>query len=469
MSTIRDRTFDGSGTSRLAAGFAIGLGLLVVGAAVGRSPALAPPLIVLIAVSLVLALRGHSAWWDMFALVVFGLYVLDVGFSNIGLPGGLPIPLADVVAIVLLARAATRVGFRLPTSLPFLFGAGYVTVVALRLLVDLPRFGVLAMRDASLAIEISFLFIGYWIVREYGLPRLARLLSFTFLVGTVYWAFHPLWGSIAAASPVVGIQRPVPLLGVSASGVVVPAAFFFFALVRPFGRWSYLVAATTLPIMALQQSRALYLALPTAIICVWVGSRAHSTVRVRRGLAITLTVGAVAMLLFFPFAPEGRVGKTTPSLIVAQLGTLAGHKGPGSPVDQRKEWVAKTFQKVSDTPYGWLVGVGLGPDLAFGFENEAGVLVRKPHNDYLEAYARLGVLGFAFLAGMIGVAFARVFGGARRATGLEGAFLWFAVAQTIVLATAAATQPFLAYPYGSAPLLIVLGAALAVCERPRKA
>ena len=36
----------------------------------------------------------------------------------------------------------------------------------------------------------------------------------------------------------------------------------------------------------------------------------------------------------------------------------------------------------------------VGPDLTDGFATGA-ALVRKPHDDYLEAYARLGVFGLA--------------------------------------------------------------------------
>ena len=41
-------------------------------------------------------------------------------------------------------------------------------------------------------------------------------------------------------------------------------------------------------------------------------------------------------------------------------------------------------------------------------------------------------------------------------------FLWWVVATTIVYAFIAATQPLLAYAYGTIPLFLLLGAALAL-------
>jgi O-antigen ligase len=288
-------------------------------------------------------------------------------------------------------------------------------------------------------------------------------------------SLYPFRDSISAASPLVGLQRPVPLFGTfTGAGIVATAAFFFFALVRPFGARSYALAAAALPLLAMLQSRGLYIAVPTAIVLVWTLGRRRTGAQVRRGLAATVAVGIVALAVFFPFAPKGRLGNVSPSFIVAQIQTLSGREGPSSgTITVRKEWFGKVMQRVGETPLGWAFGVGLGPDLASGVKarqvatQEDAVLVRKPHDDYLEMFARYGLLGLAIFVYMLGTALVRVIRGARVADGLEGAFLWFAVAQTVVLALIAASQPLLAFPYGTIPLFAILGAGLAVVERPR--
>jgi hypothetical protein len=405
-------------------------------------------------------------WWDILFLTIAGAYILDYGFANVGVAGRVPIPIVDVIAVVLLARVATTPGFKWPSSLPFLMAIAFVGLTALRLVVDMPKFGIFALRDATLATELSFLFIGYWAVLTFGLSRLLRALSLIFLAGIAYLALYPFREAMAAASPVVGLQRPVPLFGTYSGGIVAVAAFFFFAIVRPFGRWSYVLAAATIPLMAMLQSRGLYLAVPAAFVLILVFARGRLGASIRRGLAITLAVAVAALVIFFALAPEqGRVGKVTPGFALAQVGTLIGRKGPGSPVELRKGWARRVLRKVDETPGGWLIGVGLGPDLAFGFETPQGALVRKPHDDYLEIYARLGSLGFAIFACLLGSAFVELGRAGRRTEGVEGRFLWFVFAQSFVIAVIAATQPLFAFPYGTVPMFVVLGAGLAVAER----
>jgi O-antigen ligase len=214
--------------------------------------------------------------------------------------------------------------------------------------------------------------------------------------------------------------------------------------------------------MVLMQSRGMYLAVPGAIVFIWAAARARAGWQLRRGLGATLAVGLAALVVFFPFAPdEGRVGEVTPAFVFEQLSTLSGSEGPGSPVSQRTEWLNNVLNEVEETPWAWAVGIGLGPDLAFGFESPTG-LVRKPHNDYLEAYARLGLLGLVLFVGLLGTALVSIVRGARAAAGVEAGFMWFVVAQALVLMVIAATQPLLAFSYGTVPLFFTLGAALAV-------
>ncbi len=440
---------------------------LALGVAIGNEPRIALPLVLLVALAIWFTVRRDMAWWDMLVFVVAGAYVLDYGFANIGVPGSIPVPLVDLIALALLIRVGTRRGFRWPGTLPFVLAAAFMGLTAVRLSVDQPTFGILAIRDATLGLELSFIFIGYWAIKEFGLTRFVRMLSIVFVVALAYFALFPFREAIYDASPVVGLQKPVPLFGNFVGGAVIPAAFFFFAIVRPFGARSYVLAAMALPLLALLQTRGLFLAVPAGIGLVWVLGRAQTGARVRRGLAATLAVGALALIVFFPLAPdEGRLGEVSPGFIVAHLATLSGREGPSAgTVDVRKEWFAKVTEKVDETPGGWAFGVGLGPDLAFGFEDGGGAAVRKPHNDYLEIYARYGLLGFVLFVSMLGAGSLRIVQAARRLDGLAGRFLWFALAQIVALALLSATQPFLAFPYGTVPLFVVLGAGLAVAER----
>jgi O-antigen ligase len=440
----------------------LGLGV-VLGALVSAQPSLLLLIAILVAGAVWGSVRNELAWWDLVVFVVAGVYVLEYGFVNIGVTGAVPLPLVDLIAVLLVARIGTWRGFRWPSSAPFVLAVALAADVAVRLVLDYPTYGVLAIRDATLGLELSFLLIGYWAIDTFGLARLIRVMSVVFLIGVFYLALYPFKDAVASASPQVGLQKPVPLVGnYVGEAALVAGTFFFFTLVRPYGRWSYVLAAATLPIMVLMQSRGMYIAVPGTIVFVWAVARARTGRQLRRGLGATLGAGLLALVLFFPLAPkEGRVGEVSPAFVITQLSTLAGKEGPGSPVSLRKEWLGLVLKKVDDTPWAWAVGVGLGPDLAFGFESAAG-LVRKPHNDYLEAYARLGLLGLALFIGLLVSAFVLVVRGARSAQGVQSRFMWFVIAQSLVLMVIAATQPLLAFSYGTVPLFFMLGAALAV-------
>ena len=457
-----------SGLLRGSMGLAlVGIVALGVGAASSNDPRIAAPLVLIVVTAGWYSVRGQDAWWDLLIFVLGGLYLLDYGFANIGLAGSVPIPLVDLIAVVLLARAMTRPAFRFPASLPFTLATAFIALTFVRLAVDVPRFGLVAIRDATMAIELSFLFVGYWVIKEYGLPRLVRVLSVVFVVGLVYVSLYPFRDTLVTASPMVGLQRPVPLVGAfTASAIVLAGALFFFAIVRPFGARSYVLAAAALPLLALLQGRGLYIVLPATLLFIVVLGRTVKTVEVRRGLVTTLVIGAVGLAVVFSIAPEGRLGKVTPGFVVDQILTIEGREGPGSgSLDDRREWFESVMRQLGEKPTAWVVGLGLGPDLAQGFASEKDVLVRKPHNDYLETLARLGLPGLALLVGLLVTALARVIRAARYEDGVAGRFLWFATAQSVFIALLAATQPLLAFPYGTVPLFLILGAALAVAER----
>jgi hypothetical protein len=128
--------------------------------------------------------------------------------------------------------------------------------------------------------------------------------------------------------------------------------------------------------------------------------------------------------------------------------------------------VGLTLEQVSETPYGWLLGVGLGPDLIGGFTVGQGVLIRKPHDDYLEVFARLGLVGFAIFLSFLLSLTVPVVATARQPSS-HSRFLWWVLSASVAYLVVAAAQPILAFPYGSVPLFTILGAGVAVVDRNR--
>jgi O-antigen ligase len=92
-------------------------------------------------------------------------------------------------------------------------------------------------------------------------------------------------------------------------------------------------------------------------------------------------------------------------------------------------------------------------------------MVRKPHDDYLEVFARTGIVGLALFLWILIAALTPVVRRVRRGDGAEARFCVWILAASCVYLLIAATQPLLAFPYGTVPLFTLLGMGIAAAER----
>ena len=395
-----------------------------------------------------------------FSFTLGASMLFGYGFANVGLPGRVPIPAADVLlATCLLGLVLTGARFpRHSVRAPFV---GAVLLMAWgtgRVVADYPVWGNLALRDYSIFLEVSALFVGYWLMERYGLNAWIRMLTIIFAAVLVYGLTYPIQSRLAELGPTVGLQKPVDFLG-HYSGPAILCVFFFFVLLRPIGVLSIPAAALSLFPVLMTQSRGMYLALPVGIIVMLV-VRTRDRSLSGRTVAVIVVSAVVAMALF-TLAPQGRYSRVSPTLISNQLGTILGHQGTGSGSARlRREWLSDTLDRVRAHHLGLAIGIGLGPDLANGFSTDGETDVRKPHDDFLEMFARTGVLGLALLIGTIGSALLIVWRRLAVVPTRDQLFLSFVLVSSSVYLLIATTQPLLAYPYGTLPLFGLLGAAL---------
>jgi len=404
-------------------------------------------------------LRGRAVAWAFF-VALGGSMVLGYGFANVPAAPGLNIPLVDMLLVGAFG-ALVLTGARWPAPrAPFVLAALLFGWATIRLVIDFPTWGFFAWRDYTTYVELSALFVGYWLMERIGLDRWIRALSWVFVAVVVYGLLLFKSSIFSTFNIVVGLQQPVLLLGY-VSGVASVSAFFFFALVRPFGRRSPLLAALAIAPVFVFQSRGLYVALPlTVLLLVMIEIAGARTPRLRRiAMASGLTIVAAAVV--FAAHPAGRFGKTSPGLVGEQLSTLLGGRGVGAgSLNHRLIWLTATTDRVTAQPYAIFTGLGLGPDLTSGFSTDK-ILVRKPHDDYLEMFARLGLPALLVFLSLIGVSMRAVAAASRRLpTQRERYFQIWLLANTIVYLFIAATQPLLAYPFGTIPLFAALGAGL---------
>ena len=415
-----------------------------------------------------LALRGQAAFRDAVILLLLGNTVLTYGFANVGLNfGGLPVPLTELLLLPLVGWCLLSPNSLRSLGLPGVFLAAFVVVASLRLIFDFPQHGNDAIRDFTTPLEALALVVGFWAFNRYGLAWAFRIWKLVFVSVIFYALLFPWSEQLAAAGPMVGLQQPVPLLGqYSGSGPAVATAFFFCLLVfRP--PVSVVLAAVALGCVALFQLRGLYLALPFATLLVFLASS-----RVENGfvakMATSLVIGGLIFVLIMPLGLQGRLGPVTPSFVTEQIRTLIGREGTGDgSYEDRLGWLDRAWEDLTSKPSTLIFGLGLGPDLAGGFKSDDDSLVRKPHNDYMEVLPRLGVVGFAaWMAFLLSVLLPIWRGVAsKHALPEERTFLLGVIVGAACYLLLAATQPLLAFPYGTVPLFIFLGMGLALARR----
>jgi hypothetical protein len=405
--------------------------------------------------------------WVSFVFVLGGLMALAYGFTNVPAVPSAPVPLADVLMLLVLG-ALVLTGARKPAPFaPFALATLIVAWASLRLPIDYRTWGTSAVRDYTTYLELGFaLYVGYWLVERVDIDRWVRALTWIFGIVVIYGLLTFIPGLFSNFNIDVGLQRSVPLLGsVSKEGVA--AAFFFFALVRPIGRLSLLVAALTIPLIVVAESRGVYLAIPVTVIALLAFGLVNGgqwRFRLRRlgaALVVMLIMGGLALTV----APAGRFGRATPALVLNQLKTLTGGEGVGAgSLNARTHWFHDTVTRVFRHPDGVVQGLGLGPDLANGFKTGAdAIAVRKPHDDYLEIFARLGLPTLVAYVALLALALRSIARSVRRmASPRVQSFQVFVVANSVLYLFMSATQPLLAYSYGTIPLFALMGAGLAV-------
>lgn len=456
-------------TLRLGAGHALRVALIVLCLlAVGALSVLVPAAVGLLVLAAGAALRGRRLFQDALLFLVGGSVVLTYGFSNLGLSfGGLPVPLAEIVLLPLVGWCLLRGRSLRSIGPPAVFLAMFLALAVLRLIVDFPEHGALAVRDFTLPIEALMLLVGYWAFNAYGIRWASKLFLIVFLAVVAYGLSFP-WGqTLAALGPTVGLQQPVALLGLyDGTGPAVATALIFL-LVTLRAPWSVLLGAACLAQLAILQMRGLYLAVPLALVAALLAS-GRLPIPLPSRLLASVVVAGLILLLVSPLVPSGRLGPVTASFTTSQIGTLLGKEGPGEgSYAIRVEWLGQTLTRLREKPEYLIWGTGLGTDLASGFATNASVSVRKPHNDHVEITARFGLIGLTLWVGLLTSTLLPGWRATRSRHLLpeERQFLvWTLPAITIYLVIAA-TQPLLAYPNGTVPLFIIMGMILALARQ----
>jgi len=437
-----------------------------------------------------------SLWQNIVVISLTGLLVLSYGFANLAVDVVVAVPVAHLLMFSALILALRR---RLHTLKPLLREptcwclAGLSLLTSIHLAMEIPRYGLYALRDANFVLESVFLLLGYlWAVRREAAESWVQVFSGLFILHLAYVLTYPVLSDfLKGISPVSGIFLDVPLLGYYShlSLVLLYGAFFYVLLEDHLPSWPWSVLGALVLVqgawLVINQSRAMYIGILVALVfLVLVRARKHALrLALRVGLGIIILFGCISL---FSVELKGRVVLVTPPSVAQHATGLAiildkdrteavgkdsfedaGEMsqqplGPGEgTVIWRVQRFKEAWRRWEASPATRLIGEGFGLPLT-EHDLGGGVVVRQPHNTHLTVLARLGVVGLVLwivMHGRIAYLFLRTVL-RRSASGVKHRLiLWLSVCYVLgmVLTT---FQPWLEFSFGAIPFYVFLGFAL---------
>lgn len=357
--------------------------------------------------------RTLEDWFGIaLAVVLAGYLFFGRPFAYVGVP---PLYLFVGEAVLLLGLAVgLRYGRVVAPRLLGRFGievlAALVVLAAVRLVVDLPGHGVLALRDAALVLYslLAALLVAALVARPRLLPWLLvwyrRVLPVFFVWAPVAVVANRLAGDAAPSMPGTDVGMLAFKPGDLAVHTAIGLAFLWLVdtpETEPARRRRHVLTAVGVfgLLVAASQNRGGLLAAGVVLVFVLAASGA------RRALlgAVATTVAvvfAVALVADVRIDTPGR--EVSAAQLAANVTGLVGGSGGGSAeglegtVDWRLSyWGQVTGDALSGQHGAW--GVGFGPNLADRYdyqvaEDDAQSRLRNVHNSHLTLLARLGVV-----------------------------------------------------------------------------
>lgn len=417
--------------------------------------------------------------WQLMSLsALTGYIILNYGFSNFAIPPGTPFAIGYLLSYgalllaVLSNPSRTKVALREPAIWWWVVLLG---LSILHLVADLPRYGLYAIRDATLIFEMAFLLLGFlWGIRK-GPIYFLRGLALIFLFNLTYAGFYPWASHLQAISPKSGVFRQVALLGFYSHTALflLVGALFSWLLGRFIGWPGWFLTITGMLQLGgpfIFQSRAIYIAALLNVAALFLLGD------IRKGIKATALIGLGLLLLTGILTVSGinlrgRIGPVNLAFLTRHFQSI--FLRPETPAVGSAQWrlalIPEVISRVISSPWRLIVGEGFGEPL-IDFIIKGGVAVRQPHNTHLSVLARLGLVGLLFWTLFllrVGTTLVRC---ARRSpcgTFEHNLWLWLLLffISGLVFAT---FQPWLEFPYGAIPFYAIVGFALGLYHRPRE-
>jgi O-antigen ligase len=425
--------------------------------------------------------RQQMEWWQMMVLLALtATIILNYGFDNLAVgAGGLKFPVGDLLMFLALFLVARRIGFSAIKEI--LLDPPVVCLMALllmsfcHLVIDVPRYGFYAVRDASKFFEAVIVILGVvWTQNARSVQLLKRWLFYVLLVN-LFYSYTFIWAdAIQAKSPNVGVFHPVPLFGnYQQTALWLLMGVIYFIWIAPsvvrWPRWILmLLAAAQLGALAILQVRSAYVGIAVIFVVLLLFRETKklagfaSTIGCGIGvlLALLLVVSALNIKL------QGRMGPVSFAFVEEQFQTVLAVSDPNTRMSHdvdRADMYGEAWDRLRSNPINMVVGEGFGQVLV-NLVSEEGIAVREPHNSSLSVLARLGFVGLSLWLLFIGLIFLR-FVRALRMRSASGeattTLLWLFLCFLLFLLTAS-VQPTFEFSHGSMPFYFMLGMGIGI-------
>lgn len=419
--------------------------------------------------------RASLELWQMFLVVALsGYLLLNYGFENLALHvGGIPIIISyglmyGAMALALLTqRGLIATSLKEPAVVCML---GMIGLAALHLLLDLPAFGVMAIRDASMFIDGMFMLLGIaWGMKKNSLEFLAKWLLIVFSINMFYGFTQP-WGErLWGWSPVSGVFQPVPILGnfngigeVLLYGVLFCICVGGLVVKRPAWLLQVLIVGQLIGFV-FAQIRRMYIGAAVALIILSLMGEAKKFAKLLIFLPATL-LAIVVVTSTLGIEISGRIGPVNLDFFKEHVRSIETSDGtPGSALESRTQMADEALQHFYDHP---LVGVGFGQPLLTIIDMNNGTVTRMPHNSSLSVLARLGVAGILVWIAFHFCLIRRFIGALRQrkrcADPLAAAFIVWAFLFYVLFMIGSFVEASFEFPSGAVPFYFFTGFSLGV-------
>jgi hypothetical protein len=422
--------------------------------------------------------RAHLEFWQVLLVIALSGYILlSYGFENLAFHvGGFPIIVSyglvyGALALAFLAhRHLMARALKEPAVLCML---ALFVLALLHLVIEIPSYGIWAVRDATMCLDGIFMLLGVlWALKANSTVFMTKWLMVVFVLN-MFYSFTQPWGEkLWAWSPQSGVFLSVPLLGnyngrgdLLLSGALFCICVGGYVIKRPSWLMLFLAGMQFLGI-AIAQTRRMYVGAVVVLIILVLLGEAKKFGK----LFILLPASVIVILLVTTVGGleiSGRVGTVNLDFFTQHIRSIQNSEGtPGSAVESRFLMADEAIQHFREHP---VLGVGFGQPLLTDIDETNGAVTRMPHNSSLSYLARLGVIGFAAWIAFHLLLTKRFIIALRRRDSCEDKrvssfVLWFFLFYVLFMISSLVEAPF-EFPSSAVPFYFFMGFALGLIQQ----